>query len=154
MANIFEKFDREIDLEGLKNDIKEAENNNFNYEEVPHGEYEVKVEQMELKLSKKGDPMLSIWFKIVNDCKYKNSMIFMNQVVVQGFQVHIANEILRCLVEEVDEAPDIELNSYSQYADMILDIFELISNKFEYALDYGQNNKGYNTFKITDTYEL
>ncbi|MDY4823226.1 MAG: DUF669 domain-containing protein, partial [Candidatus Onthovivens sp.] len=40
--------------------------NGGNFEAVPHGTYEVEVNKMELKKSKKGDPMLSIWFKIIN----------------------------------------------------------------------------------------
>ncbi len=152
--NIFEQFDKEIDIKGLKEDMKDAENGTPNYEEVPHGSYEVKISQMELKASKKGDPMLSIWFQIVNDCKFKKSMIFMNQVITRGFQVHIANELLRSLVEEVDGAPEVEFESYTQYGNLILDIFELIGDNYEYGLDYDENNKGFNTFEITDTFPL
>ncbi len=155
MADIFEQFDNEYDVDGLKEEIKDAaENGGGNFEEVPHGSYEVKIEQMELKASKKGKPMLSVWFKIVNDCKYKNSLIFMNQLVEQGFQVHIANEFLRALTEEVADAPEVEFDSYKQYGGMILDIFELVNGNYEFALEYGENKKGYNIFKITETYEL
>lgn len=152
--NLFAQFDKEIDVEGLKADIKNAANNDFTYEEVPHGSYEVKVEQMELKASKKGKPMLSIWFRIVNDCKFKNSMIFMNQVIEQGFQVHIANDFLRQLTKDVEDAPEIEFKSYTQYGNLILDIFEAIDDNYEFALDYDENSKGFNTFEITDTYGL
>ncbi len=156
MTNIFDKFNKEIDMEALQRDIEEASNGSGgDFEEVPKGEYEVKVEKMELILNKKGNPMLSVWFKIVNDCKYKNSLIFLNQVMLQGFQIHIVNELLRSLVEEVDNAPDIKFNNdYNLYADMVLDIFELINNNYEYALDYGENKKGYPTYKILETYIL
>ncbi len=152
--NIFEQFDKEIDVSGLKANIEEAKDGNLNYKDVPHGNYEVKIAQMELKASKKGDPMVSIWFQIVNDCDFKKSMIFMNQLITKGFQVHIVNEFLRSLVEEVDGAPDIEFESYTQYGNLILDVFELIGESYEYGLDYGENNKGFNTFEITDTFPL
>ena len=48
MANIFDKWDKEIDTEGLANDVKEAATNNTGeFKEVPHGDYEVGVQQME-----------------------------------------------------------------------------------------------------------
>jgi len=88
--DMFSRWDKEIDTEGLQKDVAEAAANGGggNYKEVPHGNYEVAVQQMELKASKKGDPMVSIWFKIVSDGEYKGSMIFYNQVITQGFQIH------------------------------------------------------------------
>ena len=90
---MFEKWNSNADLVGLRADVKEAESNDGNrtYEAVPHGKYEVKVDKMELKPTKKGDPMVSIWFTIL-DGKYKNSKLFMNQVVTQGFQLDIVNK--------------------------------------------------------------
>lgn len=145
MSNMWEKFDREIDDETRKQ-IAEAENSEF--VEVPHGDYEVKIQQMELKLSKAGNPMLSIWFKVVSG-EYSNNLIFMNQVLNIPFQISIANKMLRSL------APDknIEFESYSQYADLIMDIFEEIDGNFEYALKYGEK-KGYNTFEIIDIFQV
>ena len=35
-----------------------------------------------------------------------------------------------------------------------MDVMELIDNNYEYALTYGENNKGYNTFEITEVYPL
>ena len=101
--DMFSKWDKEIDTEGLQKDVEEAAANGGqgNYKEVPHGNYEVAVQQMELKASKKGDPMVSIWFKIVSDGEYKGSMIFYNQVITQGFQIHNNNEMLRKMVEEM-----------------------------------------------------
>ena len=82
--NMFEKWNQSVDLAGLKNDIAEAkENGGGDYEKVPHGEYEVKLEKLELKPTKKdGSPMVSAWFTILNG-KYKNFKLFMNQVITQ-----------------------------------------------------------------------
>ena len=44
--------------------------------------------------------MVSIWFKIVSDGDYKGSILFYNQVITQGFQIHNCNELLRKMVEE------------------------------------------------------
>ena len=146
----FSKFDKQVDLEGLKQDIMDAEENGGgDFKEVPHGKYEVAIIKLELTESKKGDPMVSIWFKVTNG-EYKGSLIFMNQVITQGFQIHMADEFLRSLETTVD----VQFESYSQYAEMLADIFEEIEDKVEFVLDDGENKKGYNTFEIIDSFEV
>lgn len=148
--NIFEKWNKSTDLAGLRKDIEEAKKNggNMEYEKVPHGNYEVKVDKMELKPTKKGDPMVSIWFTIL-DGKYKNSKLFMNQVVTQGFQINIANEFLRSM----DTGVNVEFVDYAQYADMLLDVAEACdTNKLEFAVKY-EDNKGYDKFTILEVFE-
>lgn len=154
MANIFDKWDKEINTKGLAEDVKEAaENGTGSFKEVPHGDYEVAIQQMELKASSKGDPMVSIWFKVL-DGEFKGSMIFMNQVITQGFQVHIVNEILIMMVSEMDDAPVIEFKSYKQYGNLIMDIFEAINDNFEYALAYKKGKKDFSTFEIKEVFVL
>jgi len=149
MANIWEKFDKVIDVEGLQKDVQEAAKNSTNYREVPHGEYEVKIEKLELVESKKGDPMVTIWFKVVSG-EYKGSIIFFNQVITQGFQIHIANEFLRSL----DSGIEVEFKTYKQYGQMLMDIHEAIDGRLEYGLKYGEGKKGFSTYEITDVYEV
>lgn len=96
MANIWDEFDKAIDTEGLAKDVEDAAENGGR-REVPHDTYEISVQKLELIKSKKGDPMLTCWMKILEG-EYKGSLIFMNQVVTQGFQIHIANEFLRSFV--------------------------------------------------------
>ena len=152
--NIFAAWDSAVDVEGLQKDIKEAaENGGGNYKEVPHGTYEVAIEKMELKATKeKNNPMVSIWMKIC-DGEYKGSIIFMNQVITQGFQIHMVNEFLRSLTKDC-AVPPIEFKTYAQYAGLLMDIYELIADSFEYGLKYGQNKKGYDTYEITDVFAL
>ena len=147
--NIWEQFDKAIDVEGLQMDIKEAAENGKSFKEVPHGQYEVKIEKLELIASKAGDPMVTVWFKIV-DGEYEGSIIFMNQVITRGFQIHLMNEFLRSLESGIE----IEFKNYSQYGQLLMDVHEAIDGKYEYALVYGQNNKGFNTFEIVEVYEL
>lgn len=145
MSNIWEKFDKEIDKD-MQKQIEEAENSE--YVEVPLGDYEVKVDNMELKISKSGNPMVSIWFRIVAG-DYNNNLLFMNQVINQPFQIGLANKILRAL----DPNKEVEFESYSKYANLILDIFEEIDGKFEYAIRYGEK-KGFSTFEVLDIFEV
>jgi len=58
--------------------------------------------------------MVSCWMKIVSG-EYEGSLIFMNQVITKGFQIHIANEFLRSL----ESGSDIEFNTYSQYGQLL-----------------------------------
>lgn len=146
MSVNWEEFDKDVDIENLEKDVQEASTKEFNDEEVPFGKYEVKITKLELVKSKKGDPMVSVWFEIINGSN-KGRFIFMNQVVTQGFQIHTANEFLRSL--QTDEP--IEFKGYAAYNILILNIYEKIVNN-EYELDYGENKKGYKTFKIVQMY--
>ena len=146
--NMFDKWNSNIDLKGLQDDVKDAENNKREYDKVPHGEYEVKVDKMELKASKKGDPMVSAWFTILEG-KYKKSKLFLNQVITQGFQIHIVNELLKSMGTDLN----IEFVDYKQYADLLLDVAEECdTNNLEFALKY-EDNKGYDKFTITEVFE-
>lgn len=155
--NMFDKWDKAIDTEGLAKDVAEAAENGGqgNYKEVPHGDYEVAIQQMELKASKKGDPMVSIWFKVVSG-DYKGSIIFYNQVITQGFQIHNCNEMLRKIASEMKEKPVIEFRTYKQYGELLMDIFEAVEDNYEYGLHYTANkkNKQFSAFKVTEVYVL
>ena len=146
--DMFEKWNSNVDLAGLQKDVKDAQDNKREYEEIPHGEYEVKIDKMELKSSKKGDPMVSIWFTILEG-KYKKSKLFLNQVITQGFQIHIVNELLKSMKTDLV----IEFVDYKQYAELLLDVAEECdTNNLEFALKY-EDNKGYDKFTITEVFE-
>ena len=149
--SIFDDFNKAFNTETLKNDVKEAaENGGGNFKEVPTGNYEVAVEKLELVASKsKREPMVSAWFKIVAG-DFKGQRIFMNQVITQGFQVHIVNEFLRSLKTGLE----IVFDDYNQYHNLLLDVKEAIdTQKLEYNLKYGKTNKGFNTFEIEEVFE-
>jgi hypothetical protein len=144
----FSKFDSQVDIEGLKRDVQDAATNGGgDFKEVPLGAYEVKIKKLELKLSKKGNPMVSCWMQILAG-DYKGQLLFMNQVVTQGFQIHIVDDFLRSL----ESGELICFESYSQYAQLLMDVAEAIDGKKEYALEYGEKN-GFNTFKITEVFD-
>lgn len=153
-GNIWDEFDKAFDTEALAKDVEEAAENGGR-REVPHDTYEIAVTKLELTKSKKGDPMVTCWMKIVEG-EYKGSLIFMNQVVTQGFQFYIVNEFLRALTAEIpaDKRPQITFRTYKQYGEMLLDVAEAIDNNFEYRLDYRENSKGYNEFEIMEVYPL
>ena len=146
--NIWEQFDNAIDVEGLKKDAEEAAKNGGTFEEVPEGVYEVEIDKLELKQSKKGAPMVSAWMKIAAGQR-KGSLIFYNQVISTGYGLHNANEFLKSL----DSGVDVKFENFKQYNDMLLDVFEEVNGSLSYQLNYGKNAKGFNTYKIEDVFE-
>lgn len=147
----WDKFDSNVDVEGINKDLQNNKENFGEFKEVPLGEYEVRVNKMELTTSKKGDPMLAIRFKIL-DGPFKNSLVFYNQVLTLGFQIHMANEMLRSFDTGI-EIPS-GFKGYSALNELILDVSEEIdAQSLEYALKYDENKKGYKTFKIMEVFE-
>lgn len=149
-STIFDKWDSEFNSEELAKDVKNNTSKG-DYEDVPDGEYEVKIKKLELVASKKtGEPMVTIWFEVLSEGEYKGRFIFMNQLVSKGFQLKIMDEFL----ESLDTGVEIDFVDYNQYNNMILDVMEEINTqKLEYALAYGTNEKGFHTYKITDVFE-
>lgn len=145
----YAKFNASVDIDGLKAEIEKAGQSTGEYGEVPvNHDYDVEVEKLELTESKKGDPMVTCWFRII-DGDYTGQMLFMNQVVTQGFQIHIVNTLLRSLRSGLE----IGFENFEQYGTLIEDVFDNISEKYEYTLRYG-SRKGFPTFTIKDAYEL
>lgn len=145
------KFDKEFDNEALRDEVKEATENGGSgeYREVPTGDYEVEIEKLECTSSKKGDPMVTVWFNILEG-DFEGSKIFMNQLITKGFQIHIVNEFLRSLGTD----NDVEFKTFSQYEELINKIFDdLDSDGLEYRLKYGKSKKGYPTFEIKEVYD-
>lgn len=154
MASIFDKWNNSIDVEGLKKDIAEADKgqqNTGDYDEVPVGTYECKIEKLELKETKKGDPMVSAWFRILNG-EYQNKVMFMNQVVTQGFQFSIVNRFLKSL--DAVDADQVEFVDYGQYNDLLMDIMEAVDGNLEYLIEYKKSKKDFAVYTVKEVYEV
>ena len=147
-ANAWEKFNKTIDIGALKEDLKAAQENKMEFKEVPKGDYEVRIEKLELAESKSGNPMIVCWMKIL-DGEYKNQKLFYNQVIHVGFGIHKACEFLRSLESGVD----VHFDDYQQFNELLLDIHEAIDGSYEYALVYGEDKKGYSTYEIKVVFE-
>lgn len=149
--SVFDKWNKAIDVEGLAKDTKEVEANGGagDYEKVPVGTYEVKIEKMELKESSKGDPMFSAGFRILEG-QYKNRLLFMNQVITQGFQIGQVNRFLRSL----DVMDEVEFKDYGQYNDLIMDVFEAVDGNLEFLLDLKRSKKDFPIYTIKEVYEV
>lgn len=122
--------------------------------EVPDGEYLVSIERMEVKPTKtSGDPMLAVWFKIVDSKssnEFVNKMIFMNHVLLKGdkndsYRIKIANEFLRGL--KIFEDEEIKFKNMEDYENLIDDIARDAIGQ-QYTIEYTHDKKGFAKFTI------
>lgn len=153
----WDQFDKQVSTEEIQNAVNDAKNND--YPEIPDGTYEVALEDIVLKTSKKGDPMLTITFVILEG-EYNNNKIWYNGVMQPnnekaiGYQVHKNNIMLRSLLEqEEDNESRVFFKGFNQYNDLVLDLAEeLVEAKF--ALEITTDKKGYQQYKIIEVFEV
>lgn len=156
--SIFEKYASKINEAELAASQAEitANSSGNDYPEVPVGKYEVKVEKMECKKAKtSGNPMVSIWFKIITG-QYEKSMIFYNGTFHEDWMRHRVAKILSDLIDDGDRTAEINLilksGNISDINDFCMDIHEDIDGRLEYLLNYGMS-KGYNTYDIVEVFD-
>lgn len=157
--SIFDKYASKINAAELAESQKEIQENaeGGNYEEVPVGKYEVKVDKLECKKSKAGNLMVSIWFRILNG-KFEKSVIFYNGVFHEDWMRHRVVKLISALLD--DDSHEAEINLILKSGDMdyinnfLMDVHESVDGSLEYLLDYGKNSKGYQTYTIEEVYPL
>lgn len=156
--SIFEKYSSKINSEELAASQKEIKDNASSTDrpEIPAGKYEVKVDNIEAKTSSKGNPMVSIQFRILAG-KFEKSCIFYNGVFHEDWMRHLVAKMLSDLIADGDNTAMVNLilkGSLSEVNNFCMDVAEDISGKkLEYLLDYGVDKKGYQTYKIAEVYE-
>ena len=150
MDNIFDKFNQAYGGQELAKEVDEIAKNGGSGENVPYGRYEVRIEKLELISSKSKKPMLTVWFKVIAGTQ-KERIIFMNQLLDAAFKIHIANEFLRSLDTTVEVKFD---GDFNHYAEMIKNVYsDLTVDGLEYQLNYFENKKGFEQYKIEEVFE-
>lgn len=148
--SIFDKFKNGIDQNAINEVITEAKENSGGFKEVPEGTYEVEVEKMEIKQTRKGDDMISIWFTIL-DGEFKGSKLFKNQVIKENWQLGQAFDFIFSLDTGIQPTKKIaSSDDFQDYLDEVLD--EINDKGFEYDVKYTINNKGFSDITITETF--
>lgn len=142
-----------VDAKALNEEVKTLKDGD--YPEIPNGKYEVSIEKMELRPTKKtGAPMLSVNFKILSG-EFKGNHIFMNQVVIMGdendkYRLHTANSFLRSLGTNFD----VQFEGVSAYEELVSQVYgDIHMNGYEFLLEVGENKNGYKTYKIEEVFE-
>lgn len=149
----FSKFDEQVNLEQLQKDADEIKKNGGtgDYPEIEKGTYTGFVEKLEVGATKDGRPMLKCQFRITGD-EHKNACLFMNRVLygTKNDANMIASAIGWLETLEPSEDIDVKFESYSQFAELVLDIAEDIA-ELEYEVEYDPD--AFNNISITDVFE-
>lgn len=150
--SIFSKFANGIDQNAINEAITEAkENGGGNYKEVPEGTYEVEVEKLEIKQTKKGDDMISTWFTIL-DGEFKGSKLFKNHVIKENWQLGQAFDFIFALGTGIQPTKKITSSEdFQEYLDEVMD--EIEDKGLEYEVKYNINNKGFTNVEIIEVFE-
>ena len=150
MSN-WQNFDLKID-NNLLNDIANASSNSGEFEELPLGRYEVKINSMELTQSKKGDPMTKTIFEVVQG-QYKGRYIFKNSVIYKGDR----NDGWR-LKQEIDFINSLQprdavnFYSFSDFEKQISNAFaDINSCKLEYLIEIKEKNN-FRSYSVIEVY--
>ena len=151
MSIDFSKWDTFVDENTVKA-IEEAKNNapQQSDKQVPAGNYTVKIEKMELGATKDGRPMFKVQCRIL-DGEFKKWCLFMNRVVA-GTK-NDANMIASVIgwLQKLEPETPVEFKNYSQFADLVLDIFEEVADAVE--LDVAYDPDAFNSISIEEVFD-
>lgn len=158
MAVDFSAFDAKMDP-NLQDDVKNAKE----YEDVPNGDYIVSVDKMEVKTTKAGDKlMFAVQMSIKENSdgsksNQKGHKIFFNRVI-SGNRVSESwndGKAIKSVITwlnklETDLIP--EFVNYSDFAELVLDIFQEIQGKVELDVTYKASD--FNPVSINEVYDI
>ena len=150
MSN-WQNFDLKID-NNLLNDLANASSNNSEFEELPLGRYEVKINSMELTQSKNGDPMTKTIFEVVQG-QYKGRYMFKNSVIYKGDSKdawRLKQELN--FINSLQPGNEVNFYSFSDFEKQISNAFANInSRKLEYLVEIKEKNN-FRTYSIVEVY--
>ena len=166
MAMDFSKFDATINEAELAKQLEEAKNNPQGEGlDTPAGKYVTKVEKMEIGATKDGRPMFKVQLRVIeagegatdevidylSHFKNKKPCLFMNRVIY-GTK-NDANMIQSVIgwLQKLEPSVTVQFKTYSQFADLVLDIFEEVVDAVE--LDVAYDPDDFNSISIEEVYE-
>ena len=164
----FTKFDATINEAELAKQLEEAKNNAPQGDglETPAGNYVAKIEKMELGATKDGRPMFKVQMRVIeagegasdevteylSHFKNKKPCLFMNRVIY-GTK-NDANMIQSVIgwLQKLEPSMTVEFKTYSQFADLVLDIFEEVADAVE--LDVAYDAEAFNSISINEVFDV
>jgi len=131
------KFNDSVDLQGLQNDVKNADTSGGgNFPEVPKGTYEVGLASLEVKPTKNGGkPMVALSFKILNG-DYKGQRLFENKVIYGTKDDARMIKSVIGFLSDLDSGVDIDFHDFDQFEETVLDVAEAVQGNLEYVIEY------------------
>lgn len=147
----FSKFDQAINEAELAKQLEEAKNNPQQSDrEVEEGNYTVKIEKMELGATKDGRPMFKVQCRIL-DGEFKKWCLFMNRVLYgTKNDANMINSVIGWL-QKLEPSQPVEFKNYSQFSELILDIFEEVADAVE--LDVYYDPDAFNSISIEEVFD-
>lgn len=158
MAVDFSAFDAKMDP-NLQDDVKNAKE----YEDVPNGDYIVSVDKMEVKTTKAGDKLMFVVQMSIKEnsdgskSNQKGRKIFFNRVI-SGNRVSESwndGKAIKSVITWLDKlGTDLipEFVNYSDFAELVLDIFQEIQGKVELDVTYKASD--FNPVSINEVYDI
>ena len=147
----FTKFDSMINEAELSKQLEEAKNNPpQTNKEVPAGNYTVKVEKMEVGATKDGRPMFKVQCRILEG-EFKKWCVFMNRVLYGTKNDATMISSVIGWLQKLEPSMTVEFKNYSQFADLVLDIFEEVADAVE--LDVAYDPEAFNSISIEEVFD-
>ena len=163
----FSKFDQTINEAELAKQLEEAKNNPQGEGlETPAGNYVAKIEKMELGATKDGRPMFKVQLRVIeagekasdevkeylSHFKNKKPCLFMNRVIYgTKNDANMINGVISWL-QKLEPSVDVEFKTYSQFNELILDIFEEVADAVE--LDVAYDPEAFNSISIEEVFDV
>ena len=158
MAVDFSAFDEKMDP-NLQNDVKNAKE----YADVPNGDYIVGIDKMEVKLTKDQKKlMFAVQMSIKENadgtkCNQKGRKIFFNRVISgnrnsENWNDGRAIKSVITWLEKLGTEIVPEFVNYSDFAEMVLDMFQEVQGKVELDVKYEADT--FNPVTINEVYDL
>ena len=163
----FSKFDATINEAELNKQLEEAKNNAPQGEslETPAGNYVAKIEKMELGATKDGRPMFKVQLRVIeagegasdevkeylSHFKAKKPCLFMNRVLYgTKNDANMISSVIGWL-QKLEPSVAVEFKNYSQFSDVILDVFEEVADAVE--LDVAYDPEAFNSISISEVFD-
>ena len=158
MAVDFSAFDEKMDP-NLQNDVKNAKE----YADVPNGDYIVGIDKMEVKLTKDQKKlMFAVQMSIKENadgtkCNQEGRKIFFNRVISgnrnsENWNDGRAIKSVITWLEKLGTEIVPEFVNYSDFAEMVLDMFQEVQGKVELDVKYEADT--FNPVTINEVYDL
>lgn len=154
MSNLWDELDRKVDVDGFSKDVHEAAKQG-GFEEIPLGKYEVKLDSLEMKATKKAkDPMIVAQFTVIEG-DYKKRKVFVNQVCFMASKpdsnttrMNVSLNFLRSL----DSGLEVDFTSFRELSRLVDRIADKCVDE-EYLLEI-KENKGFRNYEILEHYGM
>lgn len=91
---------------------------------APYGIYNVEVAKIEIQETSQGEPMLSIWFKVM-DGAFENSIISYNKLLTRGFWIYEACELVRGFGTGIE----ISFKEFEQFSRLMNEVMQVTTEE-------------------------